>query len=88
MSTIIALSLLVQSMLNLVPYIDYGFFFYFNPHITMTVQTKYIKKKKKKKKAFSFWGINILLHLPWGCCARVRMVVGFTTTNAISAYHH
>ena len=23
-----------------------------------------------------------------GCCGRDRMVVGFTTTYAISAYHH
>jgi len=24
----------------------------------------------------------------WGCCDCDRMVVGFTTTYAISAYHH
>jgi len=24
----------------------------------------------------------------WGCCGRDRMAVGFTTTCAISAYHH
>ena len=24
----------------------------------------------------------------WGCCGHDRVVVGFTTTSAISAYHH
>jgi hypothetical protein len=26
--------------------------------------------------------------LIWGCCGRDHMVVGITTTYAISAYHH
>jgi hypothetical protein len=29
-----------------------------------------------------------LLHTGWDICWRDRMVVGFTTTYAISAYHH
>jgi len=28
------------------------------------------------------------LGMQWGRCDRDRMVVGFTTTYAISAYHH
>ena len=27
-------------------------------------------------------------YLIGGCCGRYRMVVGFTTTYAVSAYHH
>jgi len=30
-------------------------------------------------------GLHIFI---WGRCSRDRMVVGFTTTYAISAYHH
>jgi len=30
----------------------------------------------------------ILYTLPWGRRGRHRMVVGYTTTYAISAYHH
>jgi hypothetical protein len=32
---------------------------------------------------------NLNIHrYAWGRCGRDRMVVGFTTTYAISAYHH
>jgi hypothetical protein len=32
--------------------------------------------------------INATFNNIWGRCSRDRMVVGFTTTYAISAYHH
>ena len=35
-----------------------------------------------------FVGLSILQYLIRGRCGHDRMVVGFTTTGAISAYHH
>ena len=35
-----------------------------------------------------FVGLSILQYLIRGRCGRDRMVVGFTTTCAISTYHH
>jgi hypothetical protein len=35
-----------------------------------------------------FYLFQVHLYLLGGCCGRDRMVVGFTTTCAISAYHH
>jgi hypothetical protein len=41
---------------------------------------------KKKCDCISYL-TNDMSHVPWGCHGRDR-IVGFTTTYAISAYHH
>jgi len=37
---------------------------------------------------FKYFSFSYFTNGRWGCHGRDRMVVGFTTTHAISAYHH
>jgi len=56
-----------------------------NTHVRTTICI--LKCKASVKSLFSFI-IEIVTDKYWGRCGRNRMVVGFTTTYAISAYHH
>jgi len=49
------------------------------------------KLEMKENKLHSYYFVEICEFIKdgsEGCCGRDRMVVGFTTTCAISAYHH
>jgi hypothetical protein len=55
-------------------------------HVCYIVDQKRKENKKNSVLASTFW--QLIKTIRGGCRGRDRMVVGFTTTNAISTYHH